>query len=633
MSDIVPRLDDVEFDELVERARALIPMYAPDWTDHNLHDPGVTLIDLVAWLTDQQIYRTGYVGSRHRRAFASLLGQRPEGPQPATGLVWPDEQVAAGRQVAAGSKVICQQHPDLPFVLERTIYLPPVALVGVGLIVNGVELPLPSLGGVGSAAGGAIQVPNGAIVSLRFDGPLGSTAGPEAVSLGVEVTPPPGTPPSPELPWGPVDFTYRVGSDPWVAVAVIEDGTAGLALPGAVILEIPPTPDGATGSSELRLSFDRGFFPVAPQIRAASINVLPVVQLVLQPAGRVADGTGQPDQRVELETDDLVAPPSRAGEPALVVKVDNEIWEPRPNLAASGPGDRHYLVAPDGLRFGNGLNGSRPVPGATIATAELARTQGTAGNLRHGLSWTVPALDHPGGRYGTNRFPLSGGADATSVDELVVGARDATTERTPALTDHELVQAAYGLPGMAVARAEVLPGFDRRLTGRRVPDARTLIVVPAAPAGSGVSFPVAADLIAEVAARLEQRRVLGERLVVQGPTVVAVDVELVLTVEPGSVEADVYAAAERSIRNRLSPVQRVTGIEPWPIGRELTASDVAAVAATVPGVVTVSSVVLAEAGSQPTDGAVAVPPDGVVEANLIEISGEIRPDRKSGCGR
>ena len=42
MSDLVPRLDTVEFDQLVEQARGDIPRYAPDWTDHNLHDPGMT---------------------------------------------------------------------------------------------------------------------------------------------------------------------------------------------------------------------------------------------------------------------------------------------------------------------------------------------------------------------------------------------------------------------------------------------------------------------------------------------------------------------------------------------------------------------------------------------------------------
>src|SRR4051812_48366331 len=142
MSDVVPRLDTIEFDELVEQARGDIPRYAPDWTDHNLHDPGMTLIDLLAWIVDQQVFRVGFVGGRHRAAFAALLGRQATGPTPARGLIWPDRPVREGRFVAVGSDVVCQQHVDLDFGLAwdnpacdigaSSLYLPPVRLVGVG---------------------------------------------------------------------------------------------------------------------------------------------------------------------------------------------------------------------------------------------------------------------------------------------------------------------------------------------------------------------------------------------------------------------------------------------------------------------------------------------------------------------
>ncbi|MEZ4496532.1 MAG: hypothetical protein R2845_07095 [Thermomicrobiales bacterium] len=38
-------------DDLVEEG-LLIPFYAPEWTDHNAHDPGVTLLELFAWLAE-----------------------------------------------------------------------------------------------------------------------------------------------------------------------------------------------------------------------------------------------------------------------------------------------------------------------------------------------------------------------------------------------------------------------------------------------------------------------------------------------------------------------------------------------------------------------------------------------------
>jgi predicted phage baseplate assembly protein len=79
----LPSLDTRRFDDLVEEARVLVPRHAPGWTDHNLHDPGITLVELLAWLVELDIYRTDRITDRHRRAFLELLGVRPEPPRPA----------------------------------------------------------------------------------------------------------------------------------------------------------------------------------------------------------------------------------------------------------------------------------------------------------------------------------------------------------------------------------------------------------------------------------------------------------------------------------------------------------------------------------------------------------------------
>ena len=76
MSITIPNLDDITYAELVEEARALIPIYDPEWTDHNPSDPGITLIELFAWITEALIYRANQVTRAHRIAFMKLL----EGP-------------------------------------------------------------------------------------------------------------------------------------------------------------------------------------------------------------------------------------------------------------------------------------------------------------------------------------------------------------------------------------------------------------------------------------------------------------------------------------------------------------------------------------------------------------------------
>ena len=69
----LPNLDDRRYADLVEESRALIPTYAPEWTDHNEVDPGITLIELFAYLSEMLLYRLNRVTDDNRYAFLKLL--------------------------------------------------------------------------------------------------------------------------------------------------------------------------------------------------------------------------------------------------------------------------------------------------------------------------------------------------------------------------------------------------------------------------------------------------------------------------------------------------------------------------------------------------------------------------------
>jgi Baseplate J-like protein len=69
----VPNLDDRGFDQLAAEARALIPRNLPTWTDHNESDPGITLLELFAFLVESAIYQANRVPERSLRRFADLV--------------------------------------------------------------------------------------------------------------------------------------------------------------------------------------------------------------------------------------------------------------------------------------------------------------------------------------------------------------------------------------------------------------------------------------------------------------------------------------------------------------------------------------------------------------------------------
>ena len=83
----LPHLDDRRWVDLVDEGRALIPVYAPQWTDHNIHDPGITLMELLAWITEMDIYRVNRIPKSHRRKFLALVGITPNPPQPAQAVL------------------------------------------------------------------------------------------------------------------------------------------------------------------------------------------------------------------------------------------------------------------------------------------------------------------------------------------------------------------------------------------------------------------------------------------------------------------------------------------------------------------------------------------------------------------
>jgi len=113
-----PVLDDRTFDQIVEEAKLLIPRYAPTWTNQSETDPGITMMELFAWMTEMLLYRLNQVPELNYIKFLELLGIKPSPAQPARAditftLASSSAQtvmVPAGTQVAAAG--------DSPVIFE-----------------------------------------------------------------------------------------------------------------------------------------------------------------------------------------------------------------------------------------------------------------------------------------------------------------------------------------------------------------------------------------------------------------------------------------------------------------------------------------------------------------------------------
>jgi Baseplate J-like protein len=630
MSLPVTKLDDIDFEKLVADARALIPQYAPDWTDHNLHDPGITLIELLAWITDQEIFRIGfgYRGDRYRKAFAALLGVRPTLAQPARGLIWPAKPLTAAVHVKKGAPVVSVEQPDIPFRLEDDVFLTDAVPQRAQAAAGGKRF---ALGNV--QATGDIQYPRSAIsqqipsnVTLYFDRPLvrapAASGAFEVISLGIAVDAP-AAPPDAEVKdpkqWGPLVFDYQVFKDKpddlgWQRIAVAHDGTFALARTGVVLLRIPSGGD-EKQQSALRLRLDLGFFPVTPELTRLAVNALSMVQLAQHPAGVLGHSTALPDQMFDLDLSGLPAPADdRAG---LTISIDDGKTSTPctavDDFTNSDPQDTHFVadLRRDRIYFGNGIDGQIPPAGAQIEYSAFDVTRGAAGNLGSGLRWRVAGVT---GDFG-NPEPTAQGRDASSVDDLIAQARALATGRDALLTKSDLQRAVADLPGFGISRAEVLARYDPRFPGQDIRGTRALIVIPDRDATVDPAVPVPQRYLDEVEQALAPRRLIGERLSVVGPGHVGIDITLRLLVGAGADTSELQDEVKADLEARLSDLRQDDDVEPWPLGRPVTISEIEGRVARISGVLAVLACRIARAG-----GVGAGDDDNHVELAKTEIA-------------
>jgi hypothetical protein len=114
-------LDDRSFKDIVEDSRRKISLLNPEWTDENYHDPGITLLELFAWMTEIQQYRLDRITSRNELKFLRILGEKPAEVLPSKTVVSVSAaeesfSISAGTQFTTGNLVFetvdrFQYHP------------------------------------------------------------------------------------------------------------------------------------------------------------------------------------------------------------------------------------------------------------------------------------------------------------------------------------------------------------------------------------------------------------------------------------------------------------------------------------------------------------------------------------------
>jgi len=75
-------LDDETFDEIFEYYKKKIPQIYRQWTDFNMHDPGITFLELLSWMKEMQQFYLDQIGPEHYRTFLKLIGMKQRRKEP-----------------------------------------------------------------------------------------------------------------------------------------------------------------------------------------------------------------------------------------------------------------------------------------------------------------------------------------------------------------------------------------------------------------------------------------------------------------------------------------------------------------------------------------------------------------------
>jgi hypothetical protein len=589
-------IDTVDFDRLVAEAqRRIAPRSRGEWTLHGPVDPGMTLIELYAWLLDQRSFLADQVSEPLGRALLALLGDaaRPAGLARTVLAIEPDHALVVPRRT--GLRPVRAGLP-LTFTTDESIAAAPLLDGGPGApaieiatfeaaraaVRRGAAL-LPAHGGAGSASIAlrfAEALPVGAWLGVFIDleGSVAPEWSPDAA----------GAPPPAAL-----GFRRRgpAGEEAF-APADLRDGTGGLRRSGIVRARVTPDwarPGPAGGwQYELVIATSAATFTAPPRLRAIAASAVAAShrhwRCMPVDASGLAPISGQ-----------VVRIPLDEGSPlegSIRLQLDEadgarHVWRPAAGLDRRGPGDRVFEVdrARGQLRFGDGLHGRAPYPAAGgSARVAFQVGGGAAGNIGR-VAWTGSVAGGPGIRA-SNPVAAVGGRDPETFDDARSRVAAGLARPTRAVTAADHVAIAVRTPGVAVGRAHAAIGSDAICPGRRSPGVSTVYVVPDAPAraadgvraGTAITAPRPdPGLLAAVQRQLSGARLLGHRIVAAPVAYRPVTVDLSIDVDPYDATA-LRRRMAGAIRLHLDPLLGGDEGLGWPFGAPLLPSDLLRVA-------------------------------------------------------
>ena len=598
-----PPLDDRQFADIVRQAKTLIPRYAPEWTNFNESDPGITLVELFAWMTEILVYRLNQVPELNYIKFLQLIGIELEPAQPAkaeltfavSNLNLTSVIVPQGTQVAVagGSRQ--------PIIFETD-----ESLIAIGAVLAAVQ----SYDGFGytvqtnkNANPGQWFYPfgqnpaPGCALLLGFSSPVAFPT--DQINLAVTIyqdaltqpitqcagaLPPPAT----------IAWEFWNGAQ-WITIDIDGDGTRAFTQNGHLLFPGPGSnmilaQIGNVSSNFfwIRARVQTASYEMPPQIAAIRTNTISATQAITFNNEVLGGSNGTPNQAFQVTNTPVVVldtPLQVTNSDVTITSLRLEIdegqgfivWQQVNDFFGSEPTDQVYTLDLNTgvVTFGNGDHGRIPIANQNNPTGNVvARMYRSGGGSRGNVgSNTITQIQTYVQSIGavTNYDPATGGTDEESFANAKLRAAAALQSNNRAVTPSDFEYLAKQSPGANVARARALPLFHPNFPNGQIPGVVTVIVVSNSPAPNPSPNQTTLQAVCNF---LDAHRLLTSELYVVGPVYRKIKIEVQLVVAPGYDLAAVQNAVQAALTNFFDPLTGGTDGTGWPFGGEIYYSDV-----------------------------------------------------------
>lgn len=642
-----PRLDDRGFSDLVEEARARIALYTPEWTDHNLSDPGMTLIELFAFMMDVALYRLNRVPDKNYIKFMELIGMTLAEAVPAQADVtfWLSAPQPISLVIDADTEVSTTQTEDqrgIVFSTDRDLEIQVPQLSYVLTSIDDEDGTTYSIQSLSTVQSGYEQFPIFAseppktddAIYIGFDQDLSN----HLLGMNFQVDRAEGAgidPNNPPYIWE----VLSTGIDRrWTRVHVDLDDTKGFNVNGLIRVHLPEMVRSIRGDinaywlrCRLDLSDTDSRYEVSPRLvrlsveswggTVATTNVTRMKDVVL---GR---SDGSPGQKFYFDHSPIVA---RTTDEYIIIRTPDkreQRWQEVGDFSTSTGTDRHYTIDSETgeLRFGPALPqpdgqvrryGALPPKDSLIIMTGYRYGGGLEGNVAarsiNVLKTSIPYISRV-----INLRGATGGLDSETLEnaKMRVPGHLRSLRRAVTADDYEYL-AQQSAPGR-IGRVYCLqPPLTNRGENR-------ILVIPNIPVLTGFIAPESLELPTDVhdtiKSYLDERRLLSTQLEVTAPTYIWVETEVRFSTSQHHEFERVKTAVENKLFDFINPLIGGVDGRGWPFGRDLLVGDVMAILSTVPGVNFIRSVKLFPVtyenrqfvrGNETAD--IAVPSDGLV---------------------